>query len=188
MLTRANNPGGFRTIHLNCFIEHLAAYDCLLDVANNRIRIWAPSYTSLDTSMTSWTVYIESSRTQILPYVTFYPVGWLGNQGLLTTSPPPYDFDYLFTPAMYTGTPANFEGRIVTTRTSAGGIKETFTRNFNYLPPYFHRTNNINYLVSFITSINRYTMLQLRFQTHLSYSIPAGNIPLWGKLLLELPT
>jgi hypothetical protein len=180
MLIRSNNPSGYKTIHLNCFIEHLAAYDCILDFANNRIRIWAPTYTSLDTSMASWTVFIESSRTQILPFVNFYPVGWGANQGLLTTDPPPYDFDYLFTPAMYTGTPANFVGRIVTSRTSVGGIKETFTRNFNYLPPYFDRTNNINYLVSFITSISRYSMLQLRFKTHLLYSIPAGNIPLWG--------
>ncbi len=89
---------------------------------------------------------------------------------------------------MYTATPANFVGRIITTRTSAGVLKETITRNFNYIPPYFDRTNNINYLVSFITSINRYSMLQLRFQTNLLYSIPAGNIPLWGKLVFELPT
>ncbi len=85
--------------------------------------------------MTSWTVHIESSRTQILPYVTFYPVGWSGSQGLLTsnppfydsqglltTDPPPYDFDYLFTPAMYRGTPARFVGLIITTRTSVSGL------------------------------------------------------------------
>ncbi len=72
--------------------------------------------------MTSWTVYIESSRTQILPYVTFYPDGWSGNNGVLTTDPPPYDFNYLFTPTMFTSTPANLAGRIIYSRTSAGAI------------------------------------------------------------------
>lgn len=83
----------------------------------------------------------------------------------------------------------NYVGRIVTTKTSAGATKETFTRDWNYVNPSFERIDgSINYIVGFITSTSRFSMIQLKFRMKWTTSIPSGTVANWGKFVLELQT
>lgn len=56
VLLRRATLNGENVIYLQCFIENLAAFDCLLDTTANVIRIWAPALTDLTAG--SWTVFV----------------------------------------------------------------------------------------------------------------------------------